>query len=744
MTFFYYAVGAIIVLTAVFFGFLIGKKLPSKLNNYLKYLSYALIALFFFRFMTGEDAISAVKYFGTIPALAQKSNVVLGFLEVWLSYAVVLLAILAPFFDFKTLPALVAFFGLPSLIFNYATFFNFANAIVGENATMVFNYRTLLLSAETAVALGISIVYTLKNRKRLLLKGKETVVFIFAVLGMMVASVQPYFPQILFDGSKYQMIPNDLNYYHRLLIYPAFIIPIVLYLVFNKKSDDVKRFAMLYYSWGALILFSCNHKFADFFGSDWVTSLPLHLCNTALYVTPLCLTFRLKKLFYFTYFINVLGAFCALTMPNYGNATILSPHICEFYLSHYQAFFMPLLVVGLGMFNRPRIKEFKYSMISFVVYFVLMLVINAWFTNYNASVNYFFLNNDFIPDKFGSFGMSLLNYVFEFDTGSLHFKFYPLYQFLFFLVYFAAAFGMWFIYELGYNVISGWQDISKRNEVIKVDRLALESRLNGRSIKEPVSMENKNKLVLKHFTKRYAKSAVYAVKDADLEVVGGEIYGFLGPNGAGKSTIIKSIVGIQTITDGSIEVCGYDVATQSVEAKMQIGYVPDHYALYEKLTAREYINYIADLYEVSKEDREERLNKYVKLFEFESAIDNQIKTYSHGMKQKVTIMSALIHNPKVWILDEPLTGLDPNSIFQVKECMKQHAKEGNIVFFSSHIIDVVERICDKIAIIRKGQIQCVKDVHEMERNGESLEAFYMETINGHEVEPVLVEKGEQR
>lgn len=171
---------------------------------------------------------------------------------------------------------------------------------------------------------------------------------------------------------------------------------------------------------------------------------------------------------------------------------------------------------------------------------------------------------------------------------------------------------------------------------------------------------------------------------------------------------------------------------------MQIGFVPDHYALYEKLTAREYVNYIADLYEVSQEDRDERLNKFIKLFEFETAIDNQIKTYSHGMKQKVTIMSALIHNPKVWILDEPLTGLDPNSIFQVKECMKQHAKEGNIVFFSSHIIDVVERICDKIAIIRKGQIQCVKDVHEMERNGESLEAFYMQTINDSDVQPIPV------
>lgn len=163
--------------------------------------------------------------------------------------------------------------------------------------------------------------------------------------------------------------------------------------------------------------------------------------------------------------------------------------------------------------------------------------------------------------------------------------------------------------------------------------------------------------------------------------------------------------------------------------------------MYEKLTAREYINYVADLYDVDKKLRDERLNRFIKLFEFETAIDNQIKTYSHGMKQKVTIMAALIHNPKVWILDEPLTGLDPNSIYQVKECMKQHAEEGNIVFFSSHIIDVVERICDKIGIIRKGQIQCVKTVKEIEESGVTLEQFYMDVVEGSEVLPIAVNQG---
>ena len=236
------------------------------------------------------------------------------------------------------------------------------------------------------------------------------------------------------------------------------------------------------------------------------------------------------------------------------------------------------------------------------------------------------------------------------------------------------------------------------------------------------------KLELDHFSKKYGSNKHYSVHDVSLEVHAGEVFGFLGPNGAGKSTIIKSIVGIQPITEGKMRVCGYDVQSQPVQAKSNIGFVPDHYALYEKLSGREYINYIADIFEVSKEDREERIRKYVKLFELEQSIDNKIKTYSHGMKQKITIISALVHNPKVWILDEPLTGLDPTSIYQVKQCMLNHAKEGNIVFFSSHLIDVVEKLCDRVGIIKHGELQAVDSVENIEKSGKTLEEFYLNII----------------
>lgn len=241
--------------------------------------------------------------------------------------------------------------------------------------------------------------------------------------------------------------------------------------------------------------------------------------------------------------------------------------------------------------------------------------------------------------------------------------------------------------------------------------------------------ESVNKLVVKNVSKRYGNNKNFSVENVSFEVNAGEILGFLGPNGAGKSTIIKCIVGIQPVTCGSIEINGYDIEKQPVLAKSQFGFVPDHYALYEKLTGREYINYIADLYDVSKEDRNFMLDKMLKDLNMQENIDSQIRTYSHGMKQKIAIMSALIHEPKLWILDEPLTGLDPNSIYEVKECMKEHAKKGNIVFFSSHIIDIVEKLCDRIIIIKNGKIVTSLKLDELKEQGISLEDYYLDIIN---------------
>ena len=211
----------------------------------------------------------------------------------------------------------------------------------------------------------------------------------------------------------------------------------------------------------------------------------------------------------------------------------------------------------------------------------------------------------------------------------------------------------------------------------------LKELLDGRAVSEPLNPEGADMISIKHFSKIYSGSSVKSVDDLSLEIRGGEVYGFLGHNGAGKSTTIKSLVGIQTITSGTIEVCGYDISKQPLKAKLNIGYVSDNHAVYEQLTGREYINYVADLYLVSKEDREKRIDKYVRMFNLVDAIDKEIKGYSHGMKQKIVVIASLIHNPKVWVLDEPLTGLDPASSYQIKECMREHADNGNIVSFQA-------------------------------------------------------------
>jgi ABC-2 type transport system ATP-binding protein len=521
----------------------------------------------------------------------------------------------------------------------------------------------------------------------------------------------------------------DLGFVHRLFIYAAIIIPFILYFTLKKKDEETIRFAMVFLSVATMITFSRVFYYQNFL-EPW--TWPIHLCNTAMYVIPLCLIFKLDKLFYFTYFINVFGALMAMLMPNYAETTNLTSHIIiQFWYNHALAFFMPLLLVALKLFPRPKMKQMYYSLIAFSAYFLLVMVLNVWFSNY-ATVDFFFINSDFIVDKLGIWAERIFNVSVSFMIGDLTFNFHPIYQTLFLLVYVGVSFAMWFVYSLGFSIADSLGDLRLRQKKIHLDKYALLAALNGRGIDEPMELNTGVKLELKNFSKRYGKNKDFAVKDASLVVNGGEIFGFLGPNGAGKSTTIKSIVGIQTITEGSISICGYDVEKQPVMAKRLIGYVPDHYALYEKLTAREYVNYIADIYGVSREERQERIPYYVSLFHLEDAFDNQIKTFSHGMKQKVTIIAALVHEPKLWLLDEPLTGLDPDSIYQVKECMKQHATKGNIVMFSSHIIDVVENLCQRIAVIKKGHLFSPISIQEVHKEG-NLEEYYLKMAIKEEV-----------
>ncbi len=229
-------------------------------------------------------------------------------------------------------------------------------------------------------------------------------------------------------------------------------------------------------------------------------------------------------------------------------------------------------------------------------------------------------------------------------------------------------------------------------------------------------------------SKMYKNADRFAVKNLNLTINTGEVFGFIGANGAGKSTTIKCITGILPYNDGSIEIAGYDMAKDSISAKKNIGYVSDNHSVYDKLTGREYVNFLANIYGVSKQDRDQRLNELSIRFDLQDKLDSPIKSYSHGMKQKICVIGALIHEPKVWILDEPLTGLDPKSAKELKGLMREHCEKGNVVFFSSHVLEVVEKLCDRIAIIKDGEIIATFTMEELEQKqqGKSLEDIFLE------------------
>lgn len=234
-------------------------------------------------------------------------------------------------------------------------------------------------------------------------------------------------------------------------------------------------------------------------------------------------------------------------------------------------------------------------------------------------------------------------------------------------------------------------------------------------------------LAIENLTKTYSGNQKPSVENLSLTVNDGEIFGFIGPNGAGKSTTIKSITGIISFEEGRVTVDGIDLKASPIEAKKLIGYVSDDHVLYEGLTGVEYVNFICDVFEVPTAQRQERLDKYCELFSLTDAVKKQISTYSHGMKQKLNIIGALIHEPKIWILDEPMTGLDPRSAYNLKQLMREHADKGNSVFFSSHVLEVVEKVCDRVGIIEDGHLIATCDIDELkEKNKDkSLEDLFL-------------------
>ena len=228
---------------------------------------------------------------------------------------------------------------------------------------------------------------------------------------------------------------------------------------------------------------------------------------------------------------------------------------------------------------------------------------------------------------------------------------------------------------------------------------------------------------IKNVTKKYGDKK--AVDNVSFTVEDGDIFAFIGHNGAGKTTLIKSIVGIHDFDEGDILIDGMSIKEKPVECKKLMAFVPDNPETYEHMKAIDYINFICDMYEVDTETRKKRIEKYSKLFEMENKLNDTIDSYSHGMKQKIVLISALAHDPKILIMDEPFVGLDPKAVFDVKEVLNEMVKEGKIVFYSTHILDVAEKLCSRVAIIKNGKLVKSGSMKEI-KGDKSLEKVFME------------------
>ena len=710
--------------------FLVHKKAEKKIPLVTKLVGWGLFLLYFVWFLLGKGGLLSSIYKLQLPepyiyehfAIGGEGAAAVMMLTFWAFTISHITGIVSSFFDFKIIHRMEQYVSPVLLLFSLVAL---PYLTCGQSKTFDFTVTGLFIAIELGVLIAKTVHQLIYNRVSMKMNKGEIIEFVLCVLGAILFTMMDFIP-VAFSGNSQILAPlKDFGSGHRYYIYATFIFLIGLSLLLRNHKGEYARMIMLFISFGGMISFSYGYDFSIFIRPyDW----PLHICNTAMFILPIALATKNEKVFYFTFFINILGAFLAIMMPNYNEPIFLnSPRTIGFFTNHIEAMAAPLVCVLTGIFPRPKKKQFFYSMVGFAIYYVLVLFFNTFFTALwpKREFDYFYINSDFVASKVHAEGL-LKNFGWTFTINGMKFQMYPLYQAIYFAGFILMSIGMWYVYAWIFKFQDYLIYLNQRSRKIKFDEIALSQQYGQKEVKNCMNPESVNKLVISHFGKRYTESAPFAVRDINFVANAGEIIGFLGPNGAGKSTTIKAVVGIHLPTEGKIEVNGYDVAVQPVEAKSQLGFVPDHYALYENLTGREYLNYIADLYKVSQEDRDAFLKEFLKTLAMEDAIDNKIQTYSHGMKQKIAIMASIIHKPKLWILDEPLTGLDPVSIFQVKQCLKRHAEQGNIVFFSSHLIDIVEKLCDRIIIIAHHKVVDVANVKELVDKGVDLEQYYME------------------
>ena len=537
---------------------------------------------------------------------------------------------------------------------------------------------------------------------------------------------------------------------HYLLI--LFLISISLFIGYylKRKSDVFKKVAIYTISISSLIVLLDNYSYLNFLN---LSKLPITIPFICLISFFISILFKFKKLFYASYFISVFAVLYNFIYPNLESSIyFINPVSYSFWQTNTYIFIIPVVLLASGYFPIFRSKDNLISVISFSAYFVFLILVDIFFQSVRSSslfkntyldVDYFYLNKDVIVNNITILKGVKENYIINFKYKEVNIKIPYLYLIVVYISYLFLSVFTISLSEYFFKNIKVYKEVffvykkrlknnGRKNNLYKKIKKSLGlknvSKLKDEILK--IKEESQANLKVSNFYKSFDQSDNYTVRDVNFEFEKGDIIGFVGHNGAGKSTCIKTIVGINDITKGSITICGYDIKENPEISKYLIGYVPDNHPLYENLTGYEFIKYVASLYLVKNEDFNKRYQYFIKLFNLEKSINNYIKTYSHGMKQKISVIASLIHEPKVWILDEPLTGLDPTSVLMIKKCIIDHAKKGNIVLFSSHIIEVVENMCNKILLIKSGQIIKNMDVQKACSVYGSLTNLYKESVLG--------------
>lgn len=715
-----FQIGTVVLTVGLFLllHFLTRGKSEEVRNRVFKILGLVYFIVFLARIFAADVFANMVHF--NMPEYGSTVQMVFTSLLTWtLSFAAIML-ICVPLVKSDNMRNMLIVVGLPFLIINLIFFGTNIHTFIGEAS--ILNWRTFQFAVELAIGLTMCLylIFTLKHKLGFKENKKEFFKKLFSTLPwVLLVSIPLTLPQQLFGVTNISM--EFLTVQQHVWVLLVILIGCGVHFALRDKPKEVRYTALVFISISMFINYFGKYDLSDI----GVGNLPLHICNLATALIPLALLSKNMFLFSFTYFINVAGALIAILLPEQNNG-LLSYGSLVYMHEHTFAFLLPILIVSLGIMPRTQKSNLKFAVASFSAYFVFALVCNTWFINYDPGVDYFYLNSNFIANKL-TFLLPIREIIVTFNIGDLTFTLYPLYWLLIYLGFLALLFIAYFIYRELYRV-------SDINAAIRAERiadtneyLAFIKKLNG-DINMPANKEKGVMIKFTHFSKKYSGANRKSVDDFNLEVKEGEVFGFLGSNGAGKSTTIKSLVGILPFEEGTIEIEGYDVKKQPLAAKRLLGYVPDNHAVYERLTGRQYINYVADLYGISKEDREKIAEDLLEKFDLKGAVDDPIKSYSHGMKQKITIIASLIHSPRLWVLDEPLTGLDPQSSQQVKDYMREHAERGNTVFFSSHVIEVVEKICDRVAIIKKGKLQGVYDLKQLQKEGKSLVDLFMEKV----------------